>query len=188
MKIDTGAQGNSIQPDKFDAFIGTDIIRLGSRFASVTVAGEVRGDRGRLSSLKVGPFAHEGIRVARVDSSSVGLDYLSRFCVTFDFPENVMYLRKGLQFAKNEPAATSGLMLKWDGDEIRVDSVREDGPADLAGIKSRDILVQINGKPAAEFDPFALRQLLTSAGGTKVRMTILRRTMEFEVELTLNED
>ena len=79
-------------------------------------------------------------------------------------------------------------MLSWIDGETRVDSIRKTGAAAAAGIKAGDVLVQINGKDALEYDPFTLRQLLTSEGGTKVPITIRRGRRTIELELTLVED
>lgn len=186
--IDTGAHGNSFAAETFDALLKRGLIRLGSSFASVTVAGEVRGDRGNLSHLSIGPFAHQGLRFSRVNVNSLGIRYFSRFHVTFDFPGKAVYLRKGAGYAKAEPRATSGLTLNWIKGDATVESVRRDGPGEAAGLKPKDVLVRINRQDAAEFDPFALRQLLTFEGGQRVPLTIRRAGREIDVVVVLSDD
>jgi hypothetical protein len=186
--IDTGAQGNSLESARFDQLLDRGFIQLGSSFVSLTAAGEARGNRGRLSNLSVGLFSHENLRFSRTNVSSLGLRFLSRYVVTFDFPEGIAYLRNGANSTRPEPRATSGMTLHWIDGKPVVESVREGGPAETAGLKSRDGVLRINHKDAAEFDPFALRRLLTSKGGTKVPMTVLRGGHTLDVDLILAPD
>jgi hypothetical protein len=91
--IDTGTQGNSLEATVFDELREQDFVQPERGFANVTLAGELRGRRGKLDRLTVGPFTREGLRVSRINFSSVGLHYLSRFRITFDFPGRCAYLQ-----------------------------------------------------------------------------------------------
>jgi hypothetical protein len=186
--IDTGAQGNSVEASLFDDLHEQQLIQLGRSFASVTIAGELRGERGKLNRLTVGPFTKQGLRVSRINVSSVGLRYLSRFRVTFDFPGHCAYLQKGKHYTKPEPCATSGLTILWFDGEPVVDGVRVGGPGERGKIKPRDVLVRVDGQPAAEIDPFALRHVLTSAAGRTVPLTVRRGARELDLEVVLEED
>jgi hypothetical protein len=186
--IDTGAQGNSLEFARFDELLDRGCIRLGSSFVSLTAAGEARGDRGRLSKLSVGSLSHENLRFSRTNVNSLGLRYLSRFVIAFDFPEGFAYLQRGANPMRPEPRATSGMTLQWIDGKPVVESVRTAGPAEAAGVKPRDVLLQINHKHASEFDPFALRQLLTSKGGTSVPLTVRRAERTIDLVLTLSPD
>jgi len=186
--IDTGAHGNSLRTSVFDQQLEQKQLRLGSSFRSMTVGGEIEGNRGRVLKLSIGPFEHEGLRVSRVNLSSLGLRYFSRFDVTFDFPGQAVYLRKGENFAQSEPNATSGMALNWIDGKVVVKSVREDGPAATAGIKANDALIAINGKSADDYDHYSLRQLLIYEPGRNVRMRIARDDRQFDVKLVLDED
>jgi predicted metalloprotease with PDZ domain len=117
--------------------------------------------------------------------NSLGIRYFSRFRVTFDFPGRAVYLQRGAHYTRAEPCATSGLTLNWIGGEAVVESVREQGPADVVGIRPGDLLVSVNDNDAVVHDPFILRQLLTSEGGRKVAMTVNRggRVLGFELVL-----
>ena len=183
--IDTGAQGNSLDTGLFDQLMSHGAIRLGKSSVSATVAGEVRGDRGVVSGFSVGPFAHDTLRFSRANVNSLGIRYLSRFRVTFDFPGKAVYLRKGAHYTKAEPSATSGLMLNWIDGEAVVEAVRDQGPADIVGIRPRDVLVSVDGNGAIVHDPFLLRLLLTSEGGRKVAVAVHRdgRVLKFEIVL-----
>lgn len=184
--IDTGTQGQSLTEEAFDALCAKKHIRLGGKFTSVTVGGEVRGNRGQLDLLAIGPFKHSAVRFSRINVNSLGLRYLARFRVTLDFPGRSAYLQPGDRYGQREPQATSGMALLWRDGDVVVHSVQKDGPGSDAGLKKNDVLVEIDGEPASEFDPFSLRQLLTSVGGRKVPMTIRRSGRFFAVEIVLH--
>ncbi|MBS0263038.1 MAG: PDZ domain-containing protein [Planctomycetes bacterium] len=186
--IDTGTQGNSLDADKFDELLDMDEVTLGSEFESVTAAGHAKGERGYVESLSLGPFTLRKQRVARININSLGLRFLSRFVVTFDFPGRSLYLKKGRHFDRPEPDATSGLSLLWEHHEPVVQGVREGGPAARAGLRPQDVVVAVNGDEKLTRDPFALRQLLTNSPGTKVAMRVRRLSREFAVDLVLDPD
>lgn len=186
--IDTGADSMSLQDETFDALVDQDLIQLKGSYGTSTVGGNVRSNRGLLDGLTLGPFTHKGICVSRIHENALGLRFLARFRVILDFPEQALYLRKGLNYDKPEPAATSGLMLQWENGAILVSSVRKGGPSEKAGVRAGDVLVKINLQPAATLDPFDVRQMLTSLGGSKVPMTIRRGKREIEIQLVLDAD
>jgi len=183
--VDTGAQGNSFDADLFDQLLSQGTIKVGKSSISLTIAGKVQGDRGEISRLSLGPFVHNTLRFSRLNVNSLGIRYFSRFRVTFDFPGKAVYLQRGAHYTRPEPCATSGLTLNWIGGEAVVESVREQGPADVVGIRPGDLLVSVNDNDAVVHDPFMLRQLLTSEGGRKVAMTVNRggRILGFELVL-----
>jgi hypothetical protein len=186
--IDTGAQGNSLEDALFDRLVEERHIRIGAAFSSMTATGTSRGQRGRLDRLSVGPLEHQRLRFSRLQYNSLGLRYFSRYVVTFDFPDACLYLRQGAHHARPEPGATSGLTLKWESAAPVVDAVRTDGPAARAGLARFDVLVGIDGKEAAEFDHFSLRELLTSEAGRRVKLRVRRGERELDFIVLLAED
>lgn len=186
--MDTGAQGNSLDADLFDQFLSQGAIKLGKTSTAYTIAGKVQGERGEINGFSVGPFLHDALRFSRLNVSSLGIRYFSRFRVTFDFPGKAVYLQKGAHYTRAEPCATSGLTLNWVGGKAVVESVREQGPADVVGIRRGDLLVSVNDNDAVVHDPFTLRQLLTSERGRQVAMTVNRRGHVLSFEIVLAAD
>lgn len=186
--IDTGAHGNSLRSELFDELLERNQIWLGGAYSSVTVGGEVQGQRGRIRRMSTGSVTQEGIRVSSLNVSSLGLRYLARFQVILDFPGKAIYLRKGTHYLAPEPQATSGMSLNWIDGKIVVKSVKTDGPASVAGILPDDVLVMIDGKAASKYDHFSLRQLLTSQPGKKVLVQVRRGNDTINTELILDQD
>ena len=126
--------------------------------------------------------------LSRINVNSVGLRFLSRFVVTFDFPEATVYLQPGEQFERPEPSATSGLTLLWKNGVPVVERVTPQGPAERAGIHPGDKLLQIDGSRQLSRDPFALRERMTLYPGQDVAVVVLRDQRELKFRLTLECD
>jgi hypothetical protein len=174
-----------LRSELFDKLVGQNRLRPGAPFVSVTAAGELRGEAGKLASFVLGRYSHRNLRFERLHTSALGLRYLSRFRVTFDFPGKVAYFQKGARYCEPEAVATSGMTLRRVAGKTVVDSIMMDGPADRVGLKPNDVLVQINGKDASSFDFFSLRQLLTSEIGRRVPVIVFRAGRRSEVEMIL---
>lgn len=66
-----------------------------------------------------------------------------------------------------------GIQFTWDGDnarEARVRDVVDDSPAERAGIRAGDVIVQIDGEPATEAEVDELREELDE--GDRVRLLV----------------
>ncbi len=68
---------------------------------------------------------------------------------------------------------------------IRVISPIDDSPADRAGIKAGDLIIQIDNKPLREMLPEEAAQMMRGEPGTKVTVTVAREGQEpFDVTVT----
>ena len=68
---------------------------------------------------------------------------------------------------------------------IRVISPIDDSPADRAGIKAGDLIIQIDNKPLREMLPEEAAQMMRGAPGTDVTVTVAREGAEpFDVTIT----
>ncbi len=75
---------------------------------------------GSASSFELGRFQTKNVRVAVSGDNVIGLEYLSRYLVTFDFPQGVMYLRPGKQFERADKYDMSGLYAKVRKKALRI--------------------------------------------------------------------
>ncbi|HEY2253701.1 MAG TPA: retropepsin-like aspartic protease, partial [Planctomycetaceae bacterium] len=91
--IDTGFNGSlSVNERSFDDLDNAGRIGNRSMFRLSTAGGTHNQLSGRLDSLSIGRFAHRDLIVDRhARQNHVGIAYLKRFLVTFDFPQKVMY-------------------------------------------------------------------------------------------------
>jgi len=149
-------------------------IRKTSRKLVVSGAGKQELETGRLDELMFGPYVHHDVVVSKGHSALVGLRYLSRYVLTIDLSGQVMYLRRGKNFDKPDREDMSGLhVLKIDGQFV-VGEVDEGSPADDAGMRKGDVIVEISGRPALDYRLADLRRLLRSTADLPVSLRVRR--------------
>jgi len=118
-------------------------------------------------------------------SGNIGGGLLQRFTVTFDYPDRVMYLDRGVQFDQATVVDRSGLVLVAARTGIRAIGVLSNTPASEAGITPGDTIVTVNGKPAGDVGLLGIRTLLHGPPGTVVKLTVMTGTQTRDVTLTL---
>jgi predicted aspartyl protease len=104
----------------------------------------------------------------------LGLGFLARHVTTLDFPNGSLYLKDGKRFAAADQHDMSGLGLVRDDGQTVVFSLQPDSPAVAAGFQKGDVIVQIDGRDAAEYDLAQIRQLLASEDGKALRIGVTR--------------
>ncbi len=151
----------------------------------------------RLDSLELGPFRfsepvagltthHQGGAGSKEIQGNIGTTVLERFRCTFDYAHGTLWLQPGVRYAQREAFTRSGLWFtRWAGVVI-VFGIVKDSPAAEAGLKVRDVLRAINGKPIERWTPEQLDQLLQDGpAGSIVKLTYERELREETVELML---
>ena len=172
--IDSGnnSTGN-LDSGTFAVLLGKNNVQVSEALVS-TPSGLVKKRQVRVGSLTIGPFKYRDLIFGEGNFNSLGLDFLSRHLVTFDFPKGRIYLKKGSQFNKIDEEDMSGLHLLRISGKTVVHIVDEASPAGNAGIIAGDIIVKVEGKEAQSYDMGQLRQLLKSEDGRSITMTIQR--------------
>ena len=148
--IDTGFNGTlQVDSRSFDELDNGGRIGLRSEAMFSSAGGTHSHLTGRLDSLTVGEFTHRDLIVDRHSRSNVvGLRYLKRFLVTFDFPRNVVYLKPGKGFDQLDEWNLSGLHIWRVNGEAVIESVDAGSPAASLGLQAKDVVVEVNGQPA----------------------------------------
>ncbi|MBN1553124.1 MAG: aspartyl protease family protein [Phycisphaerae bacterium] len=120
-------------------------------------------------------------------ASLLGLDFLSRHVVTFDFPDGKFCLKKGERFDASDEADMSGLhMLSQEG-KVIVHSIDEGSPAAKAGLKPDDILRKIDDQNVQEFTLTTLRKRLRAGDGKTVEVIFQRGDKGFKTTIQLQK-
>jgi serine protease Do len=78
------------------------------------------------------------------------------------------------------------LMGMKDSGGVVVSQVEKGGPADKAGLKSRDVILEMNGKKVQSYDAFR-NEIATMKPGSSVRVAGLRDGKALELTITLGE-
>jgi C-terminal processing protease CtpA/Prc len=113
--------------------------------------------------------------------------------VTIDFPNERLYLAKGKHFADPDRGRTCGIgLLSKQGrlevvhGRLEVVSVDERGPAYAAGLRAKDLIVELCGKPVSAWKQSEVDRLFKTEGKA-VQMTIERDGKRIEKSFTPKE-
>jgi len=185
--IDTGANTTGALDSKIFKNILAKKQMKTSETLFATLAGTMRRRRARMSKISGGPFEYQNLIFAEGNGSQLGLLFLARHIVTFDFPNSKVYLKKGKEFDKVDETDMSGLHLLRISGKTVVYSVDEDSPAHKAGIRHNDIILKVGNKDASEYDMWELRRLLMSGDKKKIVMTTKRGDNVKEVSFLLEK-
>jgi hypothetical protein len=150
---------------------------------------EIQSVVGRVDDLKVGENRYTGLTLDRSDGavSLLGLGFLSRHTVTFDFPNDKLYLKKGKRYDQPDEVDMSGLHLLKKSNGVTVHSVDEGSPAAKAGIQPQDILRRINNEDVGGMTLSTIRQQLRGGDGKAVEIIFQRGEKGFKTTLKLKK-
>jgi C-terminal processing protease CtpA/Prc len=116
----------------------------------------------------------------------VGADILKKFKLLLDYGHNRIIFEPNSQFADAIEYHKSGLFLRTSGSgdhkEFTVMSIIDNSPASEAGIQKGDILVSINGKPAAEFTLPQINEMLKQENQFLLRLTRAEKSIEVKLK------
>lgn len=188
--IDTGANATGFLESKMFRKILTEKGPKTSNVLVQTVSGIQQLREARIKGLSVGPLKYQGLIFAEGIEGSwscLGLSFLSRHIVTFDFPNSKIYFKKGKKFNKTEEADMSGLHLRRISNKTIIYSVDESSPAHKAGIKANDVVLKIGDDDVNLCDMWDIRELLRLENRRKIIMVIKRGNDVKEVTFLLEK-
>jgi hypothetical protein len=154
-----------------------------------TVLGARSTRHAKIDCFRVGPFSHQGLVFQHSERSTLGLGYLSRYVVTFDFTRSAIYLKPGREYARRDRHDLAEIAFVGVDGKTLVGRVGRDGAADRAGLKDRDELVEVDGVPARKMSAFGLCRLFATPGERRVRYTrkVGRAVQQREATLVLTD-
>ncbi len=185
--IDTGANitGN-LESMVFKEVLSKKEIKT-SEALSQTAAGLIHRRETRINDLSIGLFEYQDLIFGENNRSCLGLSFLSRHIVTFDFPNGRVYFEKGKEYKKVDETDMSGLHLLRISNETIVYLVDEGSPAQKAGVKAGDVILKLGNKDAKTYDIGELRGILMSGDKHKIMMKIKRSDDVKEVSFLLKK-
>ena len=170
--IDTGADSTGgLDSNIFEQTLSENKLKT-CEILFATASGVIRERQMRIKNLSVGLLNYADLIFGESNISHLGLSFLSRHIVTFDFPKSRIYLKKGKEFKKIDETDMSGLHLLRISNKTLVYSVDEGSPAQKAGITANDIILKVDDKDANIYDILELRRLLMSGDKRNITMTI----------------
>ena len=164
--------------------------------SSHTAAGEVSFASKKMAvvdKFSIGPFEYSDSIFLESNSSMLGLVFLSRHLVTFDFPNRKMYLKEGDRFSKTGdfPISLScGFDMIRDENNIIIGTVDSNSVAYTKGIRQKDIVIKINSQDVSLHSTRELYVYLTSLpkNSEKFAITLKRGYNTFEVVFDVEEN
>ena len=153
----------------------------------MTMAGVIKEREARINNLSIGSLHYRDLIFSELDSSILGLEFLGRHQVIFDFPNRRLYLEEGRNYRRRDQRDMSGLRLAKVYDKVVVYSVEVDSPAAKAGLKAGDIIIKIGHKLAIQHDIWVFRRDLMAMDGTKIDITYERAGKRKETSFVLVE-
>lgn len=136
------------------------------------------------SSFALGRFETKDVRAVIERDNIIGVGYLSRYLVTFDFPRGAMYLRPGKEFDRKDAYDASGLFATMKDDALEVESCEIDSAADKAGLREHDTIIAVDGHPVNRMNQSSFRKSIRQRGRT-VRVHLKRDGVDHNVEMNL---
>jgi hypothetical protein len=158
-----------------------------SEMLAYTPSGTMREISFRANNVSVGLLKYKNLIFSSASRSRLGLEFLSRHIVTFDFPNSKIYFKKGKDFKKIDEADMTGLHLLRMSNGVIVYSIDKDSPAEKVGIEANDIILRVGKKDASKYDMQELRRFLKSGDRQEVTMTIKHGTDVREVSFLLEK-
>ena len=111
-------------------------------------------NRNLLERFSIGSLEYKNNIFLKNNFSILGLDFLSRHIVTFDFPNEIMYLKKGKNYDKQPdisiPISAIGCVINYK--DYVVEKVDPNGLAYKKGIREGDTLIKIDGRDTLSFN------------------------------------
>jgi len=143
---------------------------------------EVHAPVTELSLQKKGAFVNPYV------AGNVGAGVLKRFNITFDYPHQQLIFERNANYDKPDVFDRSGMWLNQSGESFAVMDVIAGGPAATAGIKIRDKILAIDGRPAGQLSLPAIReQFKSQPPGTRLRLAIQSGEEKRDLDLILKD-
>lgn len=128
---------------------------------------QVRGVTTRMPTGRGGLFATHEVQ------GSVGTGVLKRLDVTFDYSRRRVLLAPNAHALRPDPVDHSGLWLSQGEGAFVVAHVSANSPASSAGLREGDLVLTVNGRPAADIKLPELRHRWAEHGpGLQVRLHV----------------
>jgi hypothetical protein len=172
--------------------------RVPGTTVGIGLGGESRGTLFRTAFLELGGIrAREVMTVASTDERGafadphvagiIGGDFLRRYKLYLDYPHSRAILEPLPRAEEPFTYDASGLFLVADGKDlsrVRVLRVIAGSPAAAAGVGEGDLMVSIDGEPAARLRLEGVRRKLRAAGRqTALRISRGKRTLQLSISL-----
>jgi hypothetical protein len=168
------------------------------------LTGDLYGHIGRINTLEILDFTFSDVIASfpvemeypedmnRGDRNGIlGADVLNRFNLIFNYSKGELYLKKNKDYKKPFNYNMSGMSIIADGVSLKkfvVESVRENSPADQAGLMQGDIVIKFNGKVSNNLSLSTFFSTFNKKEGKQIKMKIYRDGYVLKKKFKLRND
>jgi predicted aspartyl protease len=165
--------------------------------------GDVYGRLGRIFEVNTGPFKLNNVIISRPDSisisktiginerdGSIGAEILRRYHVVLDYHHQKLSLKKNNHFNQKFTQNKSGLEVSVSfsaPSRYFIYEVRKNSPADIAGLKPGDQIIQINQNPTSGLQLDEIYSFFYGKHGEVIQIRYLRNGKGNIVKLKLKD-
>ncbi|MCB1087813.1 MAG: PDZ domain-containing protein [Verrucomicrobiae bacterium] len=187
--IDSGSDGAlTLQESTFDRLVDEGKIAVKGSIRVAVGDGATLVPYGRLDHFTFCNFTFENLVVTRKpNSSSIGLQILSRFIWAIDYPRQKAYFLLDPNFKPLfdlDNGLGAFLVYLPDG-TAKIIQIVKDTPAAGSGLKEGDIIQQLGDLPTGSFSKKAVMQLLAANAGKEITARYLRQNEPREATLSI---
>jgi hypothetical protein len=185
--LDTGANSfdsGCLKPKVSAALLEGSKLRVIGQALHETVSGTSASRLLQADQMSLGAFITPQPVFGENADNLLGLNYLSRFCVTFDLGGRRVFLKEGKRFRQTDDVDRSGLHILRRDAQAMIHSVDPGSAGANAGLLAGDRILFV-GDIRGDVGPLhAMRGMLCAAGAT-VPIVIRRADRETTVQLHL---
>jgi hypothetical protein len=164
----------------------------------VGINGLINGTLSRIKQVELGKYKVKNVIAAFPDNDkyaksilrdgNIGIGLLKKFDVIFDYPNNMLYLKPGIEYKKREEHDMSGLTYYVFRDNyvhVVIDKVEPESAGSDAGLKKGDEIEMINVTSTANMSLQQIDDLFKSRDGRPFFLLIFRDEKYIPMHLTL---
>ena len=167
----------------------------------VGINGEITGVMGRVHAMDIDEFTFKDILAGFPDYSpkrtelegnsrngSLGAEVLKHFLVTFDYKNEILYLKKTRAFRQRFDHDMSGLeiyVIRSPRDRYYVSRIEPGSPAEKVGLKENDEIVSVDFKGIENYNLSELTEMFRDRDGKQMILEIRRNNETILVLLKL---
>ena len=172
--IDTGSDAIiAISSEEFTRLLRKGrIVSTRPQIAS-TAATQVFVRTGILDSLEVGSFEFKNVAVEEADNNLMGLQFLGKFDLEMDFPNQTVFFRPGRRIDQPDRRDRAGFRVYRLKGKTLIGHVDADSAASAFGIEQGDEMQSVDAVAAVDFSLAEIHEKLSEPGAK--RTLVLRR-------------
>ena len=185
--IDTGDNGSGrIRKENLIFLQQRSQILASQKQEVVTVSSMSISKEYRLRSMRFANVLYPKVVMQESSQNAIGLAFLKRHNIVFDFPFNMLYLQHHKDYALKQELDKSGLRIILQGEKLIVYNKKPHKNALIKGIQKGDEILSVKG--IKDLNLFKMRSLVREEEGKEIFLKIKHQGEVREAYIRLGKD